>query len=182
MRWSQIWQCIKGYRFDKVITLATEKNIKGGWEGWLQVELAMHLFLMGGSFEIAREEKYINSERRSDFYISYKGKKDPTYIELKCINPWNGVGAQNSVLTQYAEDIGKARAEQSVPIGCMLVYAVNDENELETVRASIAGQAGLFLREVYAVKIGTNENAGTRVFKDVYILYCEPKKNSYYFN
>lgn len=156
--------------------------MKGGWKVWFQVELAVYLFGKNRPFKIGREENYINLKKRGDFYIRYKEEKDPIYIELKCINPWNDNNAQKSVLTQYEQDIGKARAEILSAIGCMLVYAVNDKKELDEAEGKIARQAGIPLWEVHCNRIGTNQDAAKRIFTDVYILYCEPKKNSYYIN
>lgn len=171
MRWDKFWECIQGYKFDTVIRLATEKIFKGGWEGWFQVELAKYLYDKGGNFEIYREEQYYNTAKRSDFLIRYKGGRDPTYIELKCINPWNESDAQSKVLNQYANDITKALQEPTMNIGCMLIYAVNSEEELRAAIGIIVSQAGDGESGVHCEYLGKNGNE-----TEVYIIYCEPRK------
>lgn len=69
--------------------LATGDVNAGGWEGWLQVEWGMSLQSLNRSCIIEREYTYPDSRTRCDFYVAYNtrgGRRDETYIELKCIN------------------------------------------------------------------------------------------------
>lgn len=90
--------------------LSNNSNIRGGWEGWLQVEIARTFVNLGGGRICEREvqypsghdapNQYIRSNLgvyqagpapgiRCDFYLHHPegGQQDDTYLELKCIIP-----------------------------------------------------------------------------------------------
>lgn len=117
---------LDGYNINQSInlpraaTLAQSQSIRGGWEVWLQLEIA-HCFLQSvGNWLCERERAYpatqantyltpaggltntLNSAAKCDFYLRRtQGISDDTHVELKCIsqtsaNPiadaWNRFG------------------------------------------------------------------------------------------
>ena len=89
MRPKEFLELVSGYDCSKVSILTEEKRLNGGWEVWLQVEIAGYLLYIknqGADMCIERERFYPNTQMRCDFYISYLRSRDETYIELKCQN------------------------------------------------------------------------------------------------
>ncbi len=120
MRSEQLFNALASYNWAEAETLASVQRFKGGWEGWLQVELAKHLYALLGQYhvEIERERRYPDRPIRCDFYFSYGiAGKDETYIELKCQNPM----AQNplqDIGDRFAEDLEKA-ISQKMLVSCL---------------------------------------------------------------
>lgn len=57
---------------------------KGGWEGWLQVELSLAIQDLVGAENVVEREVtcYVRSKLRADIWFTYKGKH--YLVELKC--------------------------------------------------------------------------------------------------
>lgn len=132
MRAQQLFENINGYDFSRACYLASAQGIAGGWEVWLQVELALFLKDKMGEDNInfERERIYrefgIDSNQRCDFLISYGGAGtggyDNTFIELKCQNPYGKPNPLTDALKRFQSDIEKVRAIPEHPIiACMLV-------------------------------------------------------------
>ena len=97
----------------RAAVLAQNPNIRGGWEGWLQAEIAHGFLNIAGNWTCDREWPYpstnaanpyltyttaggpawgvsnnANAAARADFYLRRNvGVADDAYIELKCILP-----------------------------------------------------------------------------------------------
>jgi hypothetical protein len=88
-------------------SIASTVRFKGGWEGWLQVEIARKFLDVNGAQVCAREVPYPSGQNgqyvtpdggltndlrfaaRADFYLRRKGSSvDETYLELKCTNQY----------------------------------------------------------------------------------------------
>ena len=56
---------------------------QGGWEGWLQVELAM--FFTGACFDVVREQRAYNDNRRADLvFNNHIPEVTDMVVEIKC--------------------------------------------------------------------------------------------------
>lgn len=82
--------------------------LKGGWEGWTQVELT--LFLLDRGYDVLREEAiYVNRNERVDFLINSTfplyDNIAPIAIELKCQRAI--ASSENSFIESVQADIKK---------------------------------------------------------------------------
>jgi hypothetical protein len=119
--------------------LAQNVNIRGGWEVWLQIEIALTFVNLGGNRICDREAPYpsgqvanpwignnpaappayipvANPGIRCDFHLHHPagiGLQDDTYVELKCINP-NAVNPLNDAWQRYNDDIDKIRNIEAI--------------------------------------------------------------------
>lgn len=85
MRSQVFLDCMKNYNFTKARNIAGWQALRGGWEVWLQVEIAAHIASQPGFQQIEREVAYPNSHDRCDFKISLitLGHNDDTYIVIE---------------------------------------------------------------------------------------------------
>ncbi len=111
--------------------LSSIPGINGGWEVWLQVEIAKTFVALDNTWSFNREQPYQNplngpapwiaynrqtkiasysrnrnSASKSDFSMLHAGNRDLTYLELKCINP-NTNSASNDAWNRYRDDLNK---------------------------------------------------------------------------
>lgn len=91
-----------------------EKNIDfkkiGGWEVWMQVELAKGLIREESIDKIEREKQYPGHQIRCDLYAERSvGQRLKVYIELKCIN-YKTQNPQERVLDGFVADCQKLKA------------------------------------------------------------------------
>lgn len=122
------------YNPAQAANLAQNVDIRGGWEVWLQIEIALTFVNQGGNRVCDREAYYpsgqlpnrwignnpaappeyiavANPGIRCDFHLHRPaggGLQDDTYVELKCINP-NAVNPLNDAWLRYSNDINKIR-------------------------------------------------------------------------
>jgi hypothetical protein len=136
-----------GYDFSRAAELSTSNNISGGWEVWLQVELAMHLRDKTDlhNVTVIRECPYPGSRLRCDFFFSYGDRRDPTYVELKCQLP----GSDDPIpeaLSRFKEDIGKQRSFLPTTVGfCLLATRGPWEPEHIAAMNGIKGTSSAFV-------------------------------------
>lgn len=124
------------YNHERAANLANNRNIRGGWEVWLQVEIALAFVNQEEGTRICqREEPYpaeienqwitysnqtgvaqVTSHRnqaaRCDFCLcrhNPHGQMDYTYVELKCINP-NAPNPLQDAWERFDSDIRKVQA------------------------------------------------------------------------
>lgn len=124
MRIEQFLEYVKQYDIQYLQDIICDKRLRGGWEVWLQVELAKHLLGIEelNNIQIEREVTYPSNLRRCDLFISYNGGRDETYIELKCQN----VSAYNpvkDVFGRFQNDIAKQKSLSNTNIAgfCLAV-------------------------------------------------------------
>lgn len=89
MRSQEFLEWMKGYNCEKARTISTWAQLRGGWEVWLQVEIASHMATSANFLGFEREIAYPGVGDKCDFKITMRGaaQGDVTYVELKCINP-----------------------------------------------------------------------------------------------
>jgi hypothetical protein len=121
--------------------LANNQNIQGGWEAWLQVEIALTVVQANNQLVCQREAPYLtgnldspfigytggpnplaravanqNNAARCDFYL-YRPDgvsiQDNTYVELKCINP-NSFAPLDDAWNRFRNDITKIKTISNV--------------------------------------------------------------------
>lgn len=83
----------------------------GGWEVWLQVELANELITAQEVHKIEREYGYPSrAQARCDIYVERNigSHCESTYIELKCIN-YKSANPKKNVIQGFIADIDKMR-------------------------------------------------------------------------
>lgn len=116
---------------------------KGGWEGWAQVELALH-FTALGDWNCERERQvYAGNAKRADLLLtSQGGQLDTTIVELKTEALWRDDTGPDNFVQSMRQDLVKIRDNQIKPellparlivFGCTFVedvnvYAANPEN------------------------------------------------------
>lgn len=125
-----------GYNHVTVAHLANNPNITGGWEVWLQVEIALAFLNPNVRRICTREQQYPSGNpaapnitynpaavppvgataaagARCDFLTQRGGggvgQTDDTYVELKCINASQGAGAAANAMQRFNDDIDKLR-------------------------------------------------------------------------
>lgn len=119
------------YNANEAQRLASLPGIHGGWEVWLQIEIAKTFMDIDSTVSFYREQPYSNSlnanapwisynkqtkiatytanrnsASKCDFFMVHSGGRDQTYLELKCINP-NNNNPLNDAWTRYNQDIDK---------------------------------------------------------------------------
>jgi hypothetical protein len=119
MRIQQFFEAMCDYDFSRAAGLAVSGKIMGGWESWLQVELAMYLVGKLADARIIREMTYPDEAARCDFYIEYGGGRDPTYVELKCQLPGRG-DTINDALLRFQRDIAKQKNYPEIAGFCFM--------------------------------------------------------------
>lgn len=120
---------------ERLVRLPAEKLpffSQGGWEGWLQVELAM--YFTGANYNVVREQHAYNDNRRADLVFNNQipGVAD-IVVEIKC----------ESINVEKAEDFCwkvlvdefKLSTLPNGKCGLMLVGATEPELEKELVGA-----------------------------------------------
>jgi hypothetical protein len=147
------------------IIVSNNKVTHGGWEGWMQVEIA--LALAGTVARWFREEPYRNqfnqylsynrelgiaevqevgrSAARCDFYTEPHIGFDITYFELKCYNP-NAIGnstedSWSRVLYDLKKAIALWKMDSTINIICTLVDYGNIRSSQEIYSAIEARQS-----------------------------------------
>lgn len=130
----------QNYRNTAAANLANNQNIRGGWEIWLQVEIALTFVTLGGQGTCEREIAYPSGQQntpyiaynpgynppawavpnpsaRCDFYLHRSNgtaQQDDTYIELKCVNPnaYNiyRIDPITDAWNRFKQDIAKIQA------------------------------------------------------------------------
>lgn len=130
------------YQANEAQKLASLPGIHGGWEVWLQIEIAKTFIAIDNTVSFYREQPFSNqfninapwiaynnqtkiasytanrnSASKSDFFMTHAGGRDNTYLELKCINP-NANNPVNDAWSRYRNDIDKitgiTRLDQSI--------------------------------------------------------------------
>ena len=163
MRSQEFLDIMGSYDFDKARKIASWGNLHGGWEVWMQIEIARHLTEKSDIQIIEREVPYPRHGRdRCDFKISkaYPYQNDNTYIELKCMNP----GIANPIADakqRFENDIHKIERLYSIDYSCfalLAVYGVIGQREGNHEPVIAFKGEGIYLRQ-YA-----------RTHKSVYVL------------
>ncbi|CAN9356377.1 unnamed protein product [Alternaria alternata] len=112
---------------------------KGGWEGWAQVELALHFTAIGG-WNCQREvQVYHDSQKRADLLLTAEGgPPNTTIIELKTEALWRDAHGVNQFVESMKEDLYKIdhnRIDKKylparlVVFGCTFIPAVSQYAE-----------------------------------------------------
>ena len=120
---------------------------QGGWEGWLQVELAM--FLTAKGYDVVREDKIYNANKRADLVLN--GNCADTYhpiiaVEIKC----QSIYIDNANFCNLiSEDINKLNSLPDGFRGVMLVGVV--EPELANILAENGFQNCPFIHNAIAL-------------------------------
>lgn len=131
--------------------LASNTGIEGGWEVWLQVEIALAFVTFEEGRICIREDTYPsgdaekpfiaynrgsntaefvakkNSSARCDFHLHRRDNfrpQDDTYVELKCINP-NTNHPEKDAMNRFFDDLNK-------------IYAIGSKNQTLNVIALLA--------------------------------------------
>ncbi len=72
------------YNPQQAAAIASNQELRGGWEVWLQVEIGMAYINAGITHSCAREVQYPQSLQRCDFFMhDTYGGGDDTYLELE---------------------------------------------------------------------------------------------------
>ncbi|MDQ2104619.1 hypothetical protein [Azospirillum isscasi] len=133
----------------RATVFAQNANIRGGWEVWLQLEIAHGFLTVAGNWTCERERPYpstnagnpyltyaaggpawgvtnnINAAARADFYLHRNaGVADDAYIELKCISPTNANPIQDA-WNRFQADIVKQQTLRggNAGLNCISVLA-----------------------------------------------------------
>lgn len=120
----------------KASWFASADNFRGGWEGWLQAEIAHAFYEDRAATEITREQPYpsglgaghhrylaynpangmvataAHPAARCDFYVrrpAVFGPADESYLELKCISP-SAMNAVDDAWNRFRADVTKIDA------------------------------------------------------------------------
>ncbi|MFB5679069.1 hypothetical protein ACE3NQ_29580 [Paenibacillus terreus] len=91
-------------KYSTMVDLA--RNIKGGWEGWLQVQIYLRLNKDGevGTQSFTREEYYPGLLTRSDFtFVPTNASNTKTWVELKVLRNEDA----DTAVKEFMEDITK---------------------------------------------------------------------------
>lgn len=182
--------------------LASQKVVEGGWEVWLQVELARHIKrCREGNHLFVREQRYPQIQRMPrnqeeqellagtnkycDFYAAIDrgraGLYDETYIELKCINPCDPNPCA-SALRRFGDDINKVKELRKIyerfgalwpNACCALVYYGSVQSVIEA--CSIVSEIGIlyFSQDLKQYKICSLGEADKN-YSGLSVLAIEP--------
>lgn len=84
--------------------------VKGGWEGWVQVDLVAFILSVNNTFEILREQPvYTNSRKRTDLLLNANLQPaDQIPVEIKAQSWYNRTG----FLSGVEEDLDKLENER----------------------------------------------------------------------
>ncbi|KAF9064821.1 hypothetical protein BDP27DRAFT_1425482 [Rhodocollybia butyracea] len=113
--------------------IGTAYQLKGGWEGWAQVEIAIFLQekLRDKGFEVTREDRvYEDASKRSDITVHQKTAGKVTILELKCESLRNKGKFDKGV----AKDVAK--------IGNKIASAYSEEAKESTIWSVAIGTTG----------------------------------------
>lgn len=114
---ANIMELILDFAVDRLPKMKSAWGQYGGWEGWLQVELADYLrdelYGPGKDYHLPRRELtgvYTDTTLRTDIWINSKDTQNPDLpnlnIELKCESWGRDLG---EFTTAVLNDVGKAR-------------------------------------------------------------------------
>lgn len=127
--------CIYAWAQKRRNDIKSAFNMKGGWEGWLQVELG--LWLQQNGFEVKREERvFKNPLQAADMIVTSRNPQggDPvhTIVELKCEGLF-----QDFVMNKLEPDESRQK-------GTKPNFATRMEKDLEKI-----GYVGSNIRDEY---------------------------------
>ena len=120
---------MSNYNFGKAKAIANWHDLRGGWEVWMQVEIAAHMSTFQGFQRLEREVPYpappAQGGERCDFKIvmTERLQTDDTYIELKCINP-NTANPLADIDRRFRDDFAKIERLRSANYSCFALCAV----------------------------------------------------------
>lgn len=100
-------------RFSSIPDYSLPFFSQGGWEVWLQVELAM--YFAASDYDIMREVKYDNQNLRADFVLNRNfNNRREIFVEIKCqsiyidkYSMYNSIHDDEQKMTQYLNDTQK---------------------------------------------------------------------------
>ena len=98
---------------------------QGGWEGWLQVELAM--FLTAKGYDVVREDKIYNANKRADLVLNENCAtvyRPIIAVEIKCQSIYIN---SDDFYKLICDDIEKMKSLPDGIRGVMLVGVVDSE-------------------------------------------------------
>lgn len=100
---------------------------RGGWEGWLQVELARDLAnnLPGTATLIRENAAYYVGGQRADITIDLGVGLPKLVVELKCESMWQqALGGGNRLSARYTADVAKTANLIGAPPGGLSLLAL----------------------------------------------------------
>jgi hypothetical protein len=126
---------------DKASQMSQNRSIKGGWEVWFQVEIAIAFLENNSTYKMEREVVYPNSNKKCDFclYRDSKAQQDKIYLELKCINSGGNAGDPfKDAQRRFEQDIDKIKnIMETNPnlniIAFLATYGTNFKDLLESL-------------------------------------------------
>ena len=145
--------------FRKATVFASEQVVNGGWEVWMQVEIAYafsQTLTDVDRFVFEREKTYPDEDKRCDFYMGINGAAgdlDPTYMELKCINPFD-LEPSKSAIVRYLVDIKKA-VDVGQFVACLLVYCGNWRHVINWIKDN-RGDYVRIIKDAVVYEIGND--------------------------
>lgn len=131
MRSEQLLKALKenisAESFARARWFSSKVEFKGGWEVWLQAEIAYALGTSDIRRKFTREKPYPGDplQRKCDFYVERDGNvsKDETYLELKCINSGVDNPFENARNRFFADVVKITNVQNSLRLLCTAVLA-----------------------------------------------------------
>lgn len=129
MRSQTFLDYMRSYNFSKAKSISRWHDLRGGWEVWMQIEIAAHIASYPGFQRIEREVLYplqpALARERCDFKIvvTNRMQTDDTYIELKCMNP-SADRPLADINQRFSVDITKIERLRSDKYSCFALCAV----------------------------------------------------------
>lgn len=139
---------------EKVMRFATMDSFRGGWEGWLQVEIADSF---REAYDFEREIYYPGCGERADFRISDKVRERGTpprqlYVELKCMT----VTEKYHVWRRFSEDMNKVL--RHTPVQCVALlatYGTFIKADIDGFRTQMRNMDNLWVLDYSNLQIST---------------------------
>jgi len=109
-------------------------TVKGGWEGWIQVDLTAYLLSLDSTLDILREQPiYQNNLKRVDLLLNANlPGGGPIPVEIKAESFDN----QGNFISGVYEDVQKLRKERNVNFilcKCVMMAVCFDRESLKTL-------------------------------------------------
>lgn len=99
---------------------------QGGWEGWLQVELAT--FFLEAQYDVVREQKAYDNSKKADLVFNTLTAQSPEIVvEIKCESIY--IEKVDAFLSKIHEDERKLSTLPEHKYGIMLVGVTEKEAE-----------------------------------------------------
>ena len=109
--------------------------VKGGWEGWIQVDLVSYILSQDSSYDILREQPiYLNTRKKTDLLLNANmmDPDDQIPVEIKA-QSWENRGNIVNGVEADLDKLDEERADDYDSSSCVMLAIVFEETSYNAI-------------------------------------------------